>query len=237
MKTIVAIIPARGGSKGVPGKNIAILAGKPLIAWTIEAAKAVSEINRVIVSTDDEKIAAVAKSWGAEVPFLRPADLAQDTTPGQPPIEHALAWLMEKEGFEPEVTVLLQPTSPLRTSFDIEAALKLMGSKNADSVIGITRSHRHPYWTKTLSPDGVLLPFLEDGNGLRRRQDLPEVYDINGLIYAFRTRFFLTHKTWYGPNTYGYLTPQERSLDIDTPFDLKVADLLLRERINCEIPQ
>jgi CMP-N,N'-diacetyllegionaminic acid synthase len=227
---ILAVIPARGGSRGILNKNIKPVAGKPLLAWTIEAALGSRSLARVIVSTDDLEISEVAHRHSAEVPFLRPAGLAQDDTPGIEPVLHAARWLDEHEGYRPDYLMVLQPTSPLRSTKDIEAAAQLARDRQADGVVSVCPAPQHPYWMKSIGEDGRLVDFLSVSEAYTRRQDLPPAYALNGAIYLVRRRVFLEQRTFYTDRTYAYVMPPERSLDIDTAWDLYLADLILRER-------
>jgi CMP-N,N'-diacetyllegionaminic acid synthase len=228
--TVLALIPARGGSKGIPGKNIAPLCGKPLIAWTIEAAQRARGIDRIVVSTDDEPIAEVARSLGAEVPFMRPTELARDDTPGIAPPLHALRWLAEHEGYRPDALMLLQPTSPLRLTADIEGALELFQRPGIDSVVSVTEAHHHPYLLKTMGKSGHLQPFMVPDQPYVRRQDLPPLFALNGALWLIRSEILLAREEWYTDHTLGYIMPPERSLDVDTPFDLRLCELILADR-------
>lgn len=226
--TLLAIIPARGGSKGVPRKNIKLLAGKPLIAWTIEAAHACADVSRVIVTTEDEEIAAVAKEWGADVPFMRPAALAQDDTPGMSPILHTLQWLTEHEAYHPDWVMVLQATSPLRTNEDIAGAIALTKA-GAPSVVSVTEASPHPYLMKQIGEDGTLQTFVTPPKtDDHRRQAFPAVYALNGAIYLSRCESVLKHETFLLPDTQAYIMPPERSIDIDTPWDFHLADLIIQ---------
>lgn len=224
---ILGVIPARGGSKGIPKKNITSVGGKPLIAWRIESARA-AQISRVIVSTDDPAIAEVARAYGADVPFMRPAALAADDTPGTAPILHAVEWLGNHEGYQPDYVVTLQPTSPLCSTADLDAALELALSRGAEAVISVTPAVDHPYWMKRIGEQGELADFAP-GQSVTRRQDLPPVYTLNGAIYITRADVLRERKSLYGAQTLAYVMPPERSLDIDTLFDLRLVDLLLRD--------
>jgi N-acylneuraminate cytidylyltransferase/CMP-N,N'-diacetyllegionaminic acid synthase len=226
----VGIIPARGGSKGIPGKNLKPAAGKPLIAWTIETALAATLLDRVIVSTDSPEIADVARRHGAEVPFMRPADLAQDDTPGIEPVLHAVLWLEENEGYHPDLIMLLQPTSPLRIPEDIDRAIQLIHDKSADAIVGVTPVEAHPYWMKQMDGAGRMTDFIKLDQPIDRRQDLPEVYVLNGAIYLARYEVLVEQKTFYTDNTLSLVMPVERSLDVDTLWDLYLADLILKDR-------
>lgn len=228
--SVLALITARGGSKGIPGKNIADLAGKPLIAWTIEAAMGAAAVSRVIVSTDDAAIAAVSERWGAEVPFLRPAELAADASPHLPVLLHALAWVEEHDARSYEYILLLQPTSPLRTTGDIESAVKLALDQQADGVVSVCPAHPHPFLSRRITDDGRLEEFAPRPKGYLARQTLPPAYMLNGAIYLVRSDVLTTRQTFYTENTFAYVMPPERSLDIDTPWDLYLANLILRDR-------
>jgi CMP-N,N'-diacetyllegionaminic acid synthase len=203
------------------------VAGRPLIAWTIEAALHCPTLNRVVVSTDDLEIAAVSRTHGAEAPFIRPAELARDDTPTMPVVTHALKWLADEEGYVPERVMLLQPTSPLRTSEDIAAALVLADERSADSVISVSEASTHPHLSKRITREGLLVDFM-DHPAVERRQDLEPLYALNGAIYLAR-RSVLEKHSFYGPRTYAYVMPPERSLDVDTAWDLHLCDLVLRD--------
>lgn len=224
---ILALIPARGGSKGIPHKNIAPLLGRPLIAYSIAAARQAAAIDRVLVSTDDPQIAAVAAELGAEVPFLRPAELATDTARGLDVARHALQWLAAQEGYRPDILVELQPVAPLRLAADIDAAVELLISTGADSVVGLVET-QHPYYLRTLDR-GAMRPFLPDTPEAFRRQDLPPVYRCNGAIIAVRAAVLLEQGSFYGRDVRGHVMPPERSIDIDTPLDLRIAAALLQD--------
>lgn len=230
MSTVLAVIPARGGSKSIPRKNIKLLAGKPLIAWTIEAALQSQMFSRVIVSTDDKEIAEVARDWGAEVPFMRPVELAQDNIPGIAPILHAIEWLAVNEQDQSDLVMCLQPTSPLRIAQDIQSALELQFDKNADGVVSVCPVKDHPYWMKQLNSDGRMCDFMTLDRPVLRRQDLPLVYALNGAIYLAPRDVLLVRKTWYTDKTYAYVMPPERSLDIDTVWDWWMVELALKEK-------
>jgi CMP-N-acetylneuraminic acid synthetase len=232
MTRFVGLITARGGSKGVPRKNVANVGGKPLIAWTISAAIKSRSLARTIVSTDCDEIASVSRLYGAEVPFRRPSELAQDSSPHVEVIRHAIEWIAKDEGVCPDYIVLLQPTSPLRVAFDIDAACGVAASRQADSVIGVSLLHSHPYWTKSMSDDGRLIEFMKspDRSEYIQRQDLPPAYAINGVIYVIRCSMFLREMAYFTARSFGYVVPAERSLDVDTPWDMKLADLILTDR-------
>ena len=233
-KRAAAIIPARGGSKGIPGKNLKPAAGKPLIAWTVETALAATLLDRVIVSTDSPEIADLARRYGAEVPFMRPAHLAQDDTPGIAPVLHAAQWLADNEGYRPDMIMLLQPTSPLRIPEDIDRAIELIREKGADAIVSVTPVEAHPYWMKQIDGAGRMTDFIKLDQPFLRRQDLPEAYALNGAIYVVRRTVLLERETFFPENTYAYVMPAERSLDVDTTWDLYLADLVLTDRVKNE---
>lgn len=215
----LGLIPARGGSKGIPRKNVLPIAGKPLIAWTIEAALAAKSIDSVVVTTDNAEIAEVAVRHGADIPFLRPAELAQDETPGIDPVLHAIAAL---PGYDR--VVLLQPTSPLRSTDDIEAAIGM--AADGPAVVGVTEAP-HANWIFAMDCSGL----LDIGAAPpARRQDVAKRYVLNGAIYVSDCDALRSSHSFLGPNTAGYVMPADRSVDIDGPLDWKLAELLLRER-------
>ena len=228
---LLGVISARGGSKSIPRKNIVDLAGKPLIAWTIEAALASGVMARLIVSTDDAEIAETARQYGAEVPFLRPAGLARDDTPGIDPVLHAVRWLEEHEGYRPTWVMLLQPTSPFRTAEDIRGAMRVMEERRADAVVSICEVEHHPFWMKQVLDDGRLASLLTLDRAYPSRQELPPAVALNGAIYLVRRDVLLAQRTFYTEHTYGYVMPRERSLDIDTPWDLYLAQIIARDRM------
>lgn len=222
-KSVLAIIPARGGSKGVPRKNIRDLAGKPLIAWTIAAAQASQYIDRLVLSSEDAEIIEVARAWGCEVPFVRPAELSRDETPGIDPVIHALEML---PGYD--YVVLLQPTSPLRTAEDIDACLVRCEEKNVTGCVSVTEPDHHPQWMYTMGDSETLQPVSEQ-RGVRR-QDLPQVYALNGAVYAVRTAKLNESHALMDAETQGYVMPAHRSIDIDTEQDLAIAACLLQQK-------
>jgi CMP-N,N'-diacetyllegionaminic acid synthase len=223
--SLLVLIPARGGSKGIPRKNIKPLAGKPLIAWTIDAAKQANVVDRIVVTTEDEEIAAVARAFGAEVPFMRPPDLATDETPGIEPVLHALKRLPDYEW-----VLLLQPTSPLRTHRDIEAIWQLCQSSAAPSAVSITEVSKHPYWMYAEDDQGRLRPFISGRPDITRRQDLLAAYALNGALYLAKTEWLLQQGGFIGPETVGYVMPPERSADLDTEQDWRWVEFLIGQK-------
>ena len=226
METL-AIIPARGGSKGLPGKNILSLAGIPLISHTIKAALEAESVGRIIVSTDDEAIATVARESGAEVPFLRPAALSDDTASGVDACLHALEYANDSLDYHPELVVYLQPTSPMRSAADIDAAVKLLHDRNADSVVSVKAVTEYPQWMKKMDGEQRISPLFEELEITAARQNLEKSYILNGAIYLSTTEALLKHRNFYGSDTRGYLMPEERSIDIDTLNDFLMAQALI----------
>ena len=229
---VLGIITARGGSKGVPGKNLKLLAGKPLLAHTVDSLTECA-LDRVILSTEDAAIAAAGRSLGVEVPFMRPAELAQDNTPHLPVIQHAVSWLAEHQSYRPDAVLILQPTSPLRTGADISGALRLLEVSGADSVLSVSEvpSHAHPMRMLSLDADGFATLFVT-GQPVRRRinrrQDMPPVYVMNGAIYAFRTHVLSeAEPSLYGDRVVAYPMPAERAISIDDLHDWAEAERAL----------
>jgi N-acylneuraminate cytidylyltransferase len=231
-KKILGIIPARGGSKSIPRKNIKSFAGKPLIAWSIAAARDSGIVDRVIVTTDDDEIAAIAKEHGAEIPFLRPKELAEDTTPTLPVLQHAVSFLRESEGYYPEYVLLLEPTSPGRRSFHLTDAVEILEKTGADSVValGTVPGHHSPFWQFNVKEDNSIELFTggKITNIIRRRQDLPKTYFRNGAFYLFRTDLlFAPEPSLYGEDVRGYPMDPRYSIDIDSHEDWVIGEALL----------
>lgn len=224
----VAFIFARGGSKGLPGKNVRLLGGKPLIAWSIEHALAVERIGRVIVSTDSDEIAAVARQHGAEVPFMRPAELARDDSPEWLAWRHALNYLSDTAGGLPEAMVSLPATAPLRVTQDIENCLDEFQKGEADMVITVSDAHRSPYFNmvKTNS-DGSVGLVIPPQSSIARRQDVPAVYDMTTVAYVADPTFVMTRNAVFEGRVRAVHVPVERAIDIDTLLDFQIAECLL----------
>lgn len=225
---ILAIIPARGGSKGVPRKNIKNINGKPLISYTIEAAKKSKYINRVVVSTDDSEIAEVSINYGAEIPCFRPKTLAGDVSPTVDAVIHMIDYLKKSEGYLPDYIMLLQCTSPLRNYQHINEAVEKLIDTGKKAIISVCESEVNPYWTNVFEGDN-LIPFIKDGRSFVRRQDLPEVYRINGAIYLIETKLFLEERSFQPSNLTGYVMDPYHSVDIDTELDFKIAEVIISE--------
>lgn len=216
-KSILAIIPARGGSKAIPRKNLCDFQGKPLIAWSILAAKQSEYIDRCIISSDDTEIVSVAESYGCEAPFIRPKELASDTTPGIQPVLHAI---QKCPGYD--YVVILQPTSPFRTVADLDACIEYSMQKQADACVSVTEVRQHPEWMFKLDQDSKLQA-LNSGTISYRRQDLPTLYHLNGAIYFAKTDWLVKNESFLGDSTIAFEMPEERSIDIDTQLDLNIA--------------
>lgn len=219
---LLAIIPARGGSKGIPRKNIKMLAGKPLIAWTIEVASQVDLIDRLIVSTEDEEIASLALELGAEVPYMRPHILAEDDTPGIAPVLHALRQL---PGFD--WVLLLQPTSPFRSVEDISGIIRFCVDEGANSAVSVTKASEHPFWMYRQNLNKCLEPLIPNRPDISWRQALPSALVLSGALYLARVDFIIENQGFIGSETLGYLMPESRSIDLDTSLDWDWAEYLI----------
>lgn len=231
---VLGLITARGGSKNIPKKNLALLAGRPLLAHTCEAAMSSKGLTRVMLSTDDAYIAAVGREYGVDVPFTRPAELATDETPSLDVALHALKWCEEEADWRVDVLMLLQPTSPLREGRHIDEALQLLESTGADTVVGTVEvPHRFsPYATMRMEA-GRLKDFWDAPLTFDRfrRQELPVLYARNGpAVLAVRVPALLETRSFYGPLVVPYLMSEEDSVDIDSAFDLLVAEAVLARR-------
>ena len=231
---VLGLITARGGSKGIPGKNITQLAGRPLLAYTCDAALASRAIARTIISTDDPKIADVARQCGIEAPFIRPQVLATDTAASIDVALHALHWFIQTEKQVPDALLLLQPTSPLRTADHIDTAIRIMHQHRADTVVSVVEvPHRFtPYNVMTLQ-DGTLQPFWQEEVTFDRyrRQEIPRLYGRNGpAVLATKVNTLLEKKSFYGDTVVPYLMSHRDSIDIDDAFDLEIAECLLSKR-------
>ena len=230
--SIIAIIPARGGSKSIPRKNIKLLAGKPLIAHTIETALKCKLLDRVIVSTDDKEIAAISKKHGAEVPFMRPRELALDSTPMLPVLQHAVSFIEQNEKSHVDIVVLLQPTSPFREVSDIENCVKKLKNEKADSVVTVCEAEHNPYFVMMKFQNDNLVPFLTTEKPIIRRQDAPKVYRLNGAVYAVRRNVLMNENKLFTDNTKAVIMPQERSIDFNRQLDFEFAEFLIKRALH-----
>ena len=213
---VLALIPARGGSKGLPRKNVLEAGGRPLIAWTIAASQSSQLVGETILSSDDDEIMATAQAWGCSVPFRRPAELASDTAATMDVVFHALDHFPQCE-----YLVLLQPTSPMRNAADIDLAFALMLESNAPACVSVCEVDQSPYWMYRLEDNARLSSILPAPEGATRRQDLPPVFTLNGAIYIARIDWLRRTRNFVSPETVGYRMPRERSIDIDTAQDFE----------------
>ncbi len=223
-RSILALIPARGGSRELPGKNILPVNGRPLLDWSVTAARGSRYVDRVVLSSEDEAIIATARACGCEVPFRRPAELASDAAATIDVVMHALEAL---PGYD--ILLLLQPTSPLRTAEDIDAALERLVSHNAAACVSVAEAEQSPYWMYLLDDSQMLRPVVDAPAAVTRRQDLPKVYVLNGAIYAADTCRLRSGRAFVTSDTVAYVMPPERSLDIDTAADFAA----FKEMVSC----
>lgn len=229
-KPLVAIIPARGGSKGLTGKNIKYLIDKPMISWTIEAALNSKYISDVFVSTESKEIAEISKKHGAIVPFMRPNNLAKDDSIASETYLYTINKLNNDFSKNIDAFVVLQPTSPLRTHIHIDEAIELFYNKNADSVISFYENPHPPNWLRNINENGYL-KYLENQINLKNRQDYPMTYLPNGAIYILRLNLLEKYKTYYFDKTVPYLMSRRDSIDIDDEFDFEIAECILKKDI------
>jgi CMP-N-acetylneuraminic acid synthetase len=237
---VLGVITARGGSKGIPRKNVKLLAGRPLIAYSIETARLSGAFDRLILSTDDQAIADAARPLGCEVPFIRPAELARDDTPHLPVMIHAVALLRDRESYCCDAVMILQPTSPLRSADDIRASIALLETSGADSVVSVSEvpSHQNPMRTLRLDDRGFATLYTT-GEPVRRRPvrrgDMPTAWTMNEAIYLFRTHvLFDAEPSLYGDRTAAYVMPSERAVAIDDPADWVAAERAIEEQRQIE---
>ncbi len=233
---ILALIPGRGGSKGVPRKNIKEMCGKPLLAWTIEEAQKSKHINRIVLSTEDEEIAQVGRAWGADVPFMRPQELAEDHTPDLPVFVHALEWLRENEGYIPDLVLHLRINSPLRTAEDIDRGIELMlENMEADAVRAVTKAPLHPLKSYRLEGNR-LLPFVpEEVHGIKEPynlpwQALPRAYTTGGYLTVLKPATILEKRSMSGDHFLGFEVDSQNVVDIDTPEQFELARMRMEAR-------
>ena len=228
MMKVLGLIPARGGSKGVPRKNIRALGGKPLLAYTAEAALAAKRLTRVILSTDDEDIASIGENCGLEVPFLRPAELAEDTTPTLPVVQHAI-YQLEKSGERFDAVCLLQPTNPLRRAEDIDACIDLLERSAADAVVSVlpVPHEYNPKWVYWMNGGGRMTIVTGECEPVPRRQDLPPAFHRDGSVYVTRRDVVMNRNSLYGDDVKGYVIDAQFSVNIDTEADWKKVSELI----------
>jgi CMP-N,N'-diacetyllegionaminic acid synthase len=227
---MIAIIPARKNSKGLPNKNIKLLSGIPLICHSIKTALKSNLIDRVIVSTEDNEIASIAKDCGAEVPFIRPANLANDTSKVIDTYLHVIDMITKENSIPIKSFVALLPTSPLRTSENIDQAIKIFNDKNADSVISVIEAPIPLQWHMHINDQEILKNYLPEFNVLKNRQEEKETYVPNGAIYVFRTEVLRSTRQYYTKKTYPYIMLREQSVDIDDLLDFEWAEFLLKKK-------
>lgn len=227
---ILAVITARGGSKRIPRKNIQLLNGKPLLAWTVEVATQCKDLlYSVVLSTDNDDIANIGRYYGAEVPFIRPANLASDQARSLGVVQHATHFIERRDKVQMDWILLLQPTSPFRIALDIRRAIDLAKVEECDSVVAVTESPIHPVYIKKIDAQGYLRPFnLQEPEGLRRQDATPSAYVRNGAIYLTRRNILINKNSIFGENIKPYVMPTERSIDIDSPFDFQLAEFFMQ---------
>ena len=230
-KMILGLIPARAGSKGVPNKNIRMVNGKPLIAYAIECGLTCPLIDQLIVSTDGPEIAKIAKDFGASVPFMRPAELAEDTSPMLPVMQHAVLMAEKKYGKRVEFLILLDPTGPLRIEDDLTACISMLNEQDCDAVVSANKAHRSPYFNMVKINEGYVDLFSSlEGGDISRRQDSPEVYDLNTVVWGYKRPALMEENERIPKKTKLLLVPPERAIDIDTEHDLFILETLLSSR-------
>ena len=231
---VLGLIIARAGSKTVPNKNMRILAGKPLLEYTLKAATASEGLDKIIISTDSPEMARFAESHDVEAPFIRPTELSNDTAQSHDVILHALEFLQKNNDYQPDGVMLLQPTSPFRTSKDISECVRLFSAENVDGVVSITPADKHPYTTKMLSSDGRIAPFFPQADMTANRQTWPKAYLLNGAIFLRQTAVYRLWRSRLssggnpeGKRVLGYVMPPERSIDIDNELDFLLAESII----------
>jgi CMP-N-acetylneuraminic acid synthetase len=226
----VAFIFAREGSKGLPGKNIRRFGGKPLIAWSIECAQSVKSIDQVIVSTDSEEIADISKRYGANVPFMRPPELATDESPEWLSWRHALEYVRSSSGALPEFMVSLPTTSPLRSVDDVESCIKQFSKGGCDVVVTATEANRNPYFNMIRDQGDGTVCLVSESTKVKRRQDAPVVQDMTTVCYVANPRFVLSHNSIFDGRVKAVYVPKERAIDIDSILDFQIAEFLFNSR-------
>jgi CMP-N,N'-diacetyllegionaminic acid synthase len=231
--TVLGIVPARGGSKGILRKNIRLLDGKPLLAYTASAAQKSASLTRVLLSTDDPEIAEIGKSGGLDVPFLRPAELAVDSTPMIDVVLHAIRW-EQSQGRDYDAVCLLQPTSPLRSASTIDRCIAQLWERDVDCVVSVrpVPPEYNPHWVYFETPEGLLKPSVGGGDPVPSRQLLPPAYHRDGNVFVARTKSVLTHRSLYGTKTVGIVSPEDEACDIDTEEQWEMLERKLKSMRN-----
>ncbi|MEK9627538.1 MAG: acylneuraminate cytidylyltransferase family protein [Nitrospinota bacterium] len=227
-KKVLCIIPARSGSKAIPQKNIKILCGKPLIAYSIEQALKIDSIDRTIVSTDDKEIAKISNRFGAETPFIRPSHLAQDDSSTLDVLLHTMEWCQSNENKTYDIILLLHANAPLRNLNDIQKCLEILVKKSADNVFSVTPASNNPYFNMVEQTDNGGVSLVKKGN-FSNRQSAPPVYDMNSSIYTWWAETLMEKKAIFMPKTKIHVMPRERSIDIDEPLDFRIAEMIMKE--------
>jgi len=228
-KKLLALIPARGGSKAIPDKNIKNLNGKPLIAWTIEAARKSRYIDKVVVSTDDDEIMTIAKKYGSEAPFKRPKELASDNAKMMDVVIHCIKFF-QNSGEEYDIIILLQPTAPLRSTYDIDRAIGYFVKKKAQAVISVVACEHSPQWAGVLPHDHNMKNFIPENIREKNRQEIKAFHRINGAVYLADIDFIMHKRDWYGTKTFAYVMKRENSVDIDNLFDFMLAEFIMNRK-------
>ncbi len=229
-KRVLAYIPIRSGSKSIIDKNIVDVEGKPLVAYSILAAKESKYVDEVIVSTDSANYAEIVKQFGAKAPFLRPDELASDTAVEMDACQHMMAWVEENWQEKFDIILKLEATSPLRLADDIDRAIEKLVEKNADTVITVTEALTPPFWMNTLNEEKSMKDFIAKDVARKNRQELPMYYQLDGVVFAARWDFVKLHKTWFTDNSFASITPSDRAIDVDGPIQLDLVRVLIRKR-------
>lgn len=228
---MISLIMARGGSKSIPNKNIKKLLDRPLIVYTIEAAKKAKSVEKIILSTDDEKIAEIARNLEVKIPFMRPGELATDNALAIDNYIYTIQRLNTEYGENCKEFVSLPPTSPLRTAEDIDNAIDIFYEKKADSVISVCEAFHPPLWAKEIDDQGILRSYFPFDVGNKNRQELKKAYVPNGAVFVFKFSLLKEKYTFYSEKTYPYVMPKERSIDIDSEFDFDFAEYLIKKNV------
>jgi len=227
---VLAYIPARSGSKSIIDKNIVDICGKPLIAYSIEAGKKSKYVDRVMVSTDSAEYAEISKKYGAEIPYLRPLELASDTAVEMDSCQHLINWLEQHHDVF-DIIIKLEPTSPLRIAEDVDKAIEKLVEKDGDTVVTVTEAFTHPFWMNTLPQDHSMNGFIKPDVAKKNRQQLPVYFQLDGLVYVAKWDFMKKNKTWFAENSFATITPNHRAVDIDGPTQLELVRIIIKQRV------